>query len=75
MKLTRDQDGDILRHSVCREKNGLWGATVWFGGLYGFATNVRRYYYPTRRDARNACISDDDENSNRVFPDHNEDPE
>jgi len=54
----RDQNGRRLHADVRREEDGSWGATVWFGGLNGLGTHVRRYYYRTRAEARRADISD-----------------
>ena len=52
-----DSNGKTLCHNVSRnQKDGLWYATVWFS-LHG-ATNVRRYGYNTRAEAREADISD-----------------
>ncbi len=56
--MVRDQNGNRLTASVEREGAG-WGATVWFGGQNGLGTNVRRYIYQTRDQARDADISDD----------------
>ena len=56
--MTMDMNGNAVTKSVRRESDGTWGATVWFGGGLGPATDVRRYYYMTRRDARAADISD-----------------
>jgi hypothetical protein len=56
----RDQNGNRLTQNIKREETSkglLWGVTVWFGGWNGLGTNVRRYYYKTRKEARNADIS------------------
>lgn len=53
----RDQNGRVLTPSVRRGPDGLWGATVWWGGINGLGTTVRRYHYATRRQARQADIS------------------
>lgn len=57
MTTTRDQNGKRLAAKVAREADGTWGANVWFGGANGLGTDVRRYYYETRDDARCADIS------------------
>ena len=57
MKVT-DNNGKTLSKNVKKEEQG-WGVTVWFGGLNGLGTNVRRYYYETRSQAQNGDISDD----------------
>ena len=65
--MTRDANGEIVTKSVRREPLGLWGATVWFGSHY--VTNVARYYYRTRTQARHADISDaPGDRSGRVCP-------
>lgn len=60
--IIRDQNGNRLTRDVRLEtlKDGseAWGVNVWWGGLYGFATDVRRYYYETRAQARRGDISD-----------------
>lgn len=59
--MIRDFNGNRVQANVRREDVGgrqLWGATVWFGGLYGVASDVRRYYYATRAAARRGSISD-----------------
>jgi hypothetical protein len=61
----RDSNGNVLRTNVRRESEG-WGATVWFGGLNGLGTNVRRYIYRTRAEARAACLSDVPGHSGRI---------
>ncbi len=58
--MTHDQNGTPIHRSVRREPDGTWSANVWFGGgLGGVATNVARYRYLTRAQARDADISDD----------------
>jgi len=52
-----DSNGNRITRSIAREGDG-WGVTVWFGGLNGLATDVRRYVYATREQARRASISD-----------------
>ena len=44
---------------VTGEAVEAWGSNVWWGGLYGSATNVGRYYYATRAQARESDISDE----------------
>lgn len=51
-----DQNNNRVTSSVRREADGTWGANVWFGS--GFVTDVRRYVYRTRAQARQADISD-----------------
>ena len=61
MKSPYDQNGNRLYRDVRRNKDGTWSANVWFGGWRnGLATDLRRYTYRTRREARNADISDED---------------
>lgn len=55
----KDQNGRRLAANVAREADGTWSATVWFGGMNGLGTNVRRYYYETRDAAKRADIPDD----------------
>ena len=62
--MTIDANGRRICKDVRRESDGTWGATVWFGS--GCVTDVRRYYYRTRRQARNADISDDHSVRGRV---------
>ena len=55
----RDQNGRRVTRSVRRAEDGNgWIATVWFGGFYGFVTDVTTYRYRTRAQARDADISD-----------------
>jgi len=58
MQSVRDTNGKLIHRSVKRERNG-WGVNVWFGGATGPATEIRRYVYRTREQARNADISHD----------------
>lgn len=53
--IATDQRGERLTKSV-RRWGSNWAATVWFGNQA--ATTVRTYVYRTRREARNADISD-----------------
>lgn len=73
----RDEDGRKLSADVKLEPipkflgrstdaQEAWGATVWFGGAYGPATVVRRYYYATRQQAEAGDISDDVGSRGRV---------
>jgi hypothetical protein len=57
--MIRDSNGTPLNRNVRREANGYWYVTVWFGGVNGMGTDVRRYGYRTREQARNGDISDD----------------
>lgn len=59
----RDQNGERLFSSVSygdetADGDVGWGRTVWSGGLYGFATDVRRLVFRSRASARRADISD-----------------
>ena len=54
---TSDQNGNPVTKSVKREDDGTWSANVWFGSYP--ATNIRRYKYETRAQARDADISDE----------------
>jgi hypothetical protein len=62
--MTRDQNGRPIRKNIARESAPrgdapiAWGVTVWFGGWNGLGTDVRRYFYRTRDEARKADISD-----------------
>ena len=56
---TRDQNGRVLHLNVRREADGTWGANVWWGGAWGFATDAKRYFYKTRDAARAANIADE----------------
>ena len=65
--MLHDQNGKRITQKVCREADGTWGATVWSGGLLSeCVTSVRRYHYATRREARDADISDDIGKSGRI---------
>ncbi len=58
--MSRDQNGNMVTRSVRREDDG-WTVTVWFGGHpapHSVATNVRRYVYRTREQARDGDIGD-----------------
>jgi len=55
--MIRDQNGRAVFKHVRQEEAG-WGCNVWFGGCNGLATSLRRHYYRTRAEARNADISD-----------------
>ena len=60
----RDQNGNAVFRRIRLEEDGTWACNVWWGGLLnGFATNLMRYHYRTRREARDACISDLGENA------------
>lgn len=65
-RVVRDQNGVRLTASVSREPDGTWGRTVWFGGVNGLGTNVRRYYYVTRAAAMRGDISDEISRDGRV---------
>lgn len=56
MSSTKDANGRRLARDVGREPDGLWGVNVWAGRAY--VTDVRRYVYRTRAEARKADISD-----------------
>ena len=53
----KDQNGNMIRANVREEADGTWGANVWFG--HNPATTLRRYFYETRDQARQADISDE----------------
>jgi len=53
----KDQNGHEITKNVRREDDGTWGANVWFGSYP--PTNLRRYFYQTRDQARDADISDE----------------
>lgn len=55
--MTSECNGQRLTPAIRQEADGTWGVTVWFGGLNNFGTNVRRYRYATRAQARSANIS------------------
>lgn len=65
-RAVRDQNGERLTASVAREPDGTWGRTVWFGGVNGLGTNVRRYFYSTRATAMRGDISDEIGRDGRV---------
>lgn len=50
-----DQNLRPIKRDV-RRWGGVWGVWVWSGS--GFVTNLRRYYYRTRAQARMADIAD-----------------
>ena len=58
----KDQNGRPVRRNVARAPDGTWGANVWevIGAWsdYTYAKAMRRYFYPTRKLARAADISD-----------------
>ena len=56
--IVRDSNGTRTSSNVKKE-NGSWGVNVWFGGVNGLGTNVRRYYYHTREQAREGNIAHD----------------
>lgn len=57
--LNSDSNGNKVYKRVKREGE-LWGSNVWFGsGLYA-CTNLKRYYYRTKREALKANIADDE---------------
>lgn len=58
MRIVRDQNGKQLSRNIVRDGDGYWGVNVWFGGLNGLATDVRRYRYRTRNQARAATVAD-----------------
>ena len=53
---TMTANGERVTRSVKKESDGTWGANVWFGSHY--VTDVRRYYYATRKQAQDADIGD-----------------
>jgi hypothetical protein len=65
--MAKDQNGNIVTARIrrVRHEDGQegWAATCWSGGFYGPALDIRRHVYPTRRDAENADVSDDYNNS------------
>ena len=63
-----DQNGNRVTRSIRRNASGNWEVTVYFGGLYGFATNVRRIEMRTRAAARRADISDYSEDPDYIGP-------
>ena len=54
MNRATDQNGNKLYRRV-RLEHGYWGANVWIG--WNRAFNLRRFYYATRDEARNADIT------------------
>lgn len=56
----RDQNGNRVYQDVRRNPDdGLWYANVfWGGGGGGFVSEMRRYGYRTRAEARDGDISD-----------------
>tara|TARA_R100000808_G_scaffold13927_1_gene33373 strand:- start:4919 stop:5110 length:192 start_codon:yes stop_codon:yes gene_type:complete len=55
--MTRDQDGNPVHKNIEPDTRTGWRVTVWFGT--DPATDIRRYVYLTRAQARRADISDD----------------
>ncbi len=53
----QDQNGNEIHRNIRREDDGTWGVNVWFGA--NPPTNLRRYFYETRGEARAADISDE----------------
>jgi len=55
-----DQNGNPVYKDVRQNPiNGLWYTNVWSGGGYGEpVSNIRRYGYGTRAQAREGNISD-----------------
>ncbi len=60
---TTDTNGNRINLDIRREQDG-WGRNVWWGS--GCVTNVRRYVYATRRQARRGDISDDIGRNGRI---------
>jgi nucleoside diphosphate kinase len=57
--MTHDQNGNPIHRDIRQSSiDGLWYTTVWSGSHY--VTNVRRYGYRTRAEARDGDISDFD---------------
>ena len=54
--MLRDQNGRPLVRNIKQESDGSWGCNVWVGR--NPPTNLRRYFYGTREQARDADISD-----------------
>lgn len=63
MSEPRDANGKRLCRNVAREDAG-WGSTVHFG--HRPATEIRRYIYATRAQARQGNISDDISRRGRI---------
>jgi hypothetical protein len=58
--MPRDQNGNELSRDIRKVTEGGtigYAATVWSGGAYGPATDVRRYVYKTREQADLADIA------------------
>lgn len=54
----RDQNGKRVARRIRREPQlDGWGVNVWFGGVNGLCTSLRRHVYSTRREARGASIA------------------
>ena len=53
----KDQNGNPITRNVRKEPDGTWGCNVWWGSYP--PTNLRRNFYGTREQARQADISDD----------------
>lgn len=66
-KKTMDQNGESVTQSIRKETAG-WGVNVWFGTKP--ATTIRRYYYRTRAQARQADISDEIGERGRIDQSH-----
>ena len=63
-KVTRNIHRVVTTFSASGKRTEIWAANVWFGN--GVVTSIRTYYYRTRRNARNADISDDIGKNGRV---------
>lgn len=57
-KSVTDVNGRPVYMDIQPEKDGTWSRNVWSGGVNGLVTDVRRYRYITRKEARNGNISD-----------------
>lgn len=62
--INRDSNFKPVYQDVRLEALGRWGANVWLG--HGMVTDVRRYYYTSRKNARQADISDEIGQNGRV---------
>jgi hypothetical protein len=55
--IVKDRNGEVVRPRVEKNPDGGWDVTVWLGGANGFASEVRRYTYKTREQARRSDIT------------------
>jgi hypothetical protein len=55
--VVKDRNGRRICQRILHNPDGSWDVTVWLGGANGFASEVRRYTYKTREQARRSDIT------------------